>query len=337
MKTSCIHHPESSRYIQLHRWQVYFCQDDHCAALLLSFFSAWHDWKIQNDHYYRRFNDIAEAHGDGRPHNENAYLFFTMEDLVNALMGLFGKKSISEGLTLLMSLGVITVHKNPNPRYCFDKTKYFKFYPEVCNKWLQENYSLNKNSKSDTQLVDNFDNAKIDDRSRKNARPSSENEQPSRKNGQAITDTTINTTNKNQSTNLQDDFLKTKKLSAVEQKEDDTDIKPILDALAEKGFSAERFQYPDVLDEVQRLQQAGANVEDFIEAYEKTKRSKGAKPFAARYLIKVVESILNNKQKPIHSGNYSSNQKEENLQSVYKNDFNNGLDWMGDLLEGDEK
>ena len=201
MKTSCIYTPPNSRFIQLNETHLAFCQGNHCAAFLLSFFSSWHDWKIRNDQYYCRANDIAEVHGDGRPNNENAYLFFTTEDLVNGLMGLFGKKAISDGLELLVNLKVITIHKNPNPRYHFDKTKYFRFYPEIVNNWLEAGDAISLDSNSCAQVIDNFDNAKIDDAFAKNARPSIENGQPSRQNRQAITDTTNNTTKNNKSIN----------------------------------------------------------------------------------------------------------------------------------------
>lgn len=87
-----IRHPERSHFIQLHEWQKKFCNGNLCAALLLSHFSCWHDWKIRQYQYYRRFNDIAEMHGDARSSNKNDYIFFTIEDFLKALMGLFGKK-----------------------------------------------------------------------------------------------------------------------------------------------------------------------------------------------------------------------------------------------------
>ncbi|MEO8965575.1 MAG: hypothetical protein ABI370_12995, partial [Gammaproteobacteria bacterium] len=125
MNTSCIRHPENNRYIQLHEWQVTFCEGNHCAALLLAFLSAWHNWKLKNDHYYHRANDIAEMHGDGRPHNQNAYLFFSMDELIEGCMDFYGKKAVNAALDFLVSLSVISIHKNPNKRYHFDQTKYF--------------------------------------------------------------------------------------------------------------------------------------------------------------------------------------------------------------------
>ena len=118
--------------------------------------------------------------------------------LLDALMGLFGKKSISNGLALLASLDVITIHRNPNRRYCFDRTKYFKFYPEVCNKWLQRNDLLNKSDEDESRLIDDFDNIKMDNQWCNNALPSCENDQ-------AITDNTNYKINENQPINARDE------------------------------------------------------------------------------------------------------------------------------------
>jgi hypothetical protein len=122
-----------NKRVVVRAWQIDFCDGNHCAALLLSFFASWHDWKLKNDQYYSRTNDIAEMHGDGRPYNQNAYLFFSTEELIEKCLGLYGKNAISAAIQLLVSLKVLSIHKNPNPRYKFDKTKYFRFYPSVCN------------------------------------------------------------------------------------------------------------------------------------------------------------------------------------------------------------
>ena len=326
--TSCLRHPESSHYIQLHKWQKDFCQGNHCAAFLLSFFSCWHDWKILNDDYYQRYNNIAEAHGDGRPHIENAYLFFTMDDFVDGLMGLFGKKSISEGLKLLESLGVITLHKNPNPRYCFDKTKYFRFYPEICNQWLYDGRSLyqkKKNKKGNsTQVIDNYDNAEMDNRSCKNARPSSENGRPSRKNGQAITDNTNNTTNNNQSTNAREEISSNQQENVHQQDE----IKPIVTALMKKGMSEKRF-YPEAIEELHRLYQSGVTVEVFTEAYDLSFRATQGREFGVPYLVKVVRDILH-KKRPAYSKDPPCQSKDYFSDTVYESDIRNALKWMKD-------
>jgi hypothetical protein len=325
--SSCIRHPASSKFIQIHEWQTQFCQGSMAAAFLVSYFSTWHDWKLKNDSYYRRSNDIAETHGDGRPYNEKAYLFFSTQHLVDASLGLFGKKAITSGLELLTLLGVITTHKNPNPRYHFDKTKYFKFYPKVCNRWLDQKAALpDQMEHKDVQVLDNYDNAEMDNRLLQKERRLVPREQPSCPKSQAITDNTIYTTNKNnQSLNTRDDFSNNEKKETTIPE----DIKPIMDALVEKGMSCKHFHYPDVTPILQDLKMRGATTPTFVEAYDLSFAATG-QGFGIRYLAKVVENLLSKSSKPkaypSHSPPTSNLQDSE--QVYEENDWKN-LEWMG--------
>ncbi|MBX9703177.1 MAG: hypothetical protein K2X39_03395 [Silvanigrellaceae bacterium] len=201
MKTSCIRQPQNNHYIQVSAWQVQFCRGNHCAAFILSHFIGWHDWKLNHDEYYHRVNNIAEFHGDGRPHDQNAYLFFSIEEISEGILGTYGKNTITSALQFLEELGVISAHKNPNPRYHFDKTKYFIFYPDVCNDWIDANCSLKKEAldekpKLTTQVADSSDRLLLNDRIPKIKSPSPKIKLPSPKKGLAITDTTSKATNK---------------------------------------------------------------------------------------------------------------------------------------------
>lgn len=322
MKTSTVRNPDRSSYIQLHEWQVGFCQNNHCAALVLAYFMSWHDWKLQNDKYYSRFNDIAEMHGDGRPHNENAYLFFTTEDLIDGCMGIYGKKAITEGIDLLVSLGVISVHKNPNPRYHFDKTKYFKFYPQACNNWIAENYPIEWDGEgNNTQVVDFNDRAKMADRKGENTLPSRKNGQPSGENSQAITDTTNYTTNKNKQINNPDDF------TCFENKHSIThQTKPIVDLLIQKGMPADRLKSRDDLELLAKLIGQGATGSIISQAYDlsiKATAPRGGQ-FGVRYLAKAIQGLMSQVKKP--------RQSDSAEEYVYENDFKNAESWAGDLI-----
>ena len=54
------------------------------------------------------------------------------------MLGLFGSRKIRSSLAFLEKKGYVTVHRNPDPRYKFDNTKFFLFKPEVVNASLQE-------------------------------------------------------------------------------------------------------------------------------------------------------------------------------------------------------
>lgn len=279
MKSSCVQQPNNNRYIQVNEWQIAFCRQNHCAAFLLSHFMAWHDWKLNHDEYYSRANNIAELHGDGRPNNQNAYLFFTMEDLAEGILNLYGKNAINTALLLLEELQVISVHKNPNPRYHFDKTKYFMFYPEICNEWIKNNHKREENQNSPIDgLKRDIDRLKASDRSSESNAPSIENKRPSLKKGGPITDTTSNTT----STNKVVVFLG----------EREKEVQEILDALVSEGFPEQKLQPPETVFSIHELYKAGACVRTFVGGYHNALIATETNEFSVNYLLKTVESLM---------------------------------------------
>ncbi len=337
--SSCLRQPENDHYLQIHAWQIRFCQDNRCAALLMAFFASWHDWKLKNDCYYQKANNIAEMHGDGRPHNENAYLFFSTEQLIEGCLGFYGKKAIQEALNLLVSLQVISIHQNPNPRYHFDKTKYFKFYPEVCNRWLDQACQKEEKPQYETQVLDYLDQPKMDDPSSQNGVLSGENGLPSGEKARYITNKTNNTTNKNKSINTRGDFFENEKPKAEIEPEAGSGevIQTISKVLAAKGFQSEAFHYPDSIEAIQQLLDQGASLEHFEQAYElcehiTRKRGKG---FGLNYLIKAVSSQMKSVKnaKTNYSRPVSTAPPDPPPETRYENDFSKGLHWMGDLLE----
>ena len=291
MKSTCVHHPKSNRYIQVYEWQIDFCRQNHCAAFLLSHFIAWHDWKLNHDEYYSRANNIAELHGDGRPNNQNAYLFFTMDDLADGILNLYGKNAINTALLLLEELQVVSVHKNPNPRYHFDKTKYFMFYPEICNEWIKINHKREKTQNSPIEgLKEDIDRLKVSDRSSQTNAPSIEIKRPSLKKGEAITDTT--STNKQQLFCL-DDFQK--------------EVQEILAALVNEGFTKQKLELSESVIAIRELYKAGACTELFVRAYHEALLATGTSEFSVNYLVKSVEDLMKTNQQSDNQFSQSCN------------------------------
>lgn len=311
--TSSIRHPEKCRFISLYKWQVEFCQGNHCAALLLSFFSVWHDWKLTHDIYYRRVNDIAEMHGDSRSENQNAYLFFSTDDLIEGCINLYGKKAIVDAVDHLACLGVISIHKNPNPRYHFDKTKYFKFYPEICNKWLAESYS---------KLPARREN--ID--SPKTPYAISKNILPTRENNRAITNNTNKFTNKliKEDGNIFDNMSDYKtKVSG--------DIQKLADALISAGMPESRLISSDDIETLKSILKTGAPIGLILDAYSDAVRAtrKRKSSFGTRYLAKAVISKLTaKKMNIIQNQDESYNYSEPH----YRNDLENARSFAADVL-----
>lgn len=139
MRTSCIEHPGKEPMIMVRQWQIDFCEGNKCAAMLLSFYEYWHNIKLAMQGKNKATNDVAEAHGDERTQDESLYQFHTQKDLENGILGYYSKTKITEANKFLTEKGVITLHKNPNPRYAFDNTNFFLFHPDIINDWLKVN------------------------------------------------------------------------------------------------------------------------------------------------------------------------------------------------------
>lgn len=145
MRGSCIQHPKREPLIIIHGWQIEACDGDACAAALLSFFEYWHNYKLDQRQKACEANDIAELHGDARTQDESLFQFHTEEQLEQGVL-IYKRRAIRESLTLLIKKGFISCQQNPNPRYKFDRTKYFLFHPEVVNEWLNSRSGKNAGS-----------------------------------------------------------------------------------------------------------------------------------------------------------------------------------------------
>jgi hypothetical protein len=130
MKPSCIHHPEHEPLVILRRWQVDFCDGDHCAAALLSHLEYWHNIKL---------DQCAQA-GILNPSDADLIQHHTTEQLRDGILGLYDAKAIRAARRLLVEKGAITEHRNPILRYFFDRTIHFVYHPKPVNAWLDAHH-----------------------------------------------------------------------------------------------------------------------------------------------------------------------------------------------------
>lgn len=145
MKASCVIHPDCEPMIIVRKWQLDFCNGNKSAAALLSFFEYWHNIKLEQSKKARFQNNIANIHHDIGCQDESLYQFHTMDELEHGVL-LYSRDAINVGLKILVDKKVISIHKNPNPKYSFDRTRYFLFYPAIVNTWLVTNKFNGKRS-----------------------------------------------------------------------------------------------------------------------------------------------------------------------------------------------
>jgi hypothetical protein len=130
MKESCIPHPPNDPLILIRRWQIDLCDGNVVAAALLSFFEYWHNIKLEQQRKAVQRNDVREKHGDERRHDESLWQWHTEADLLDGIM-ITSQNPLRRALHYLTTRGYITQSQNPNPRYHFDRTRYFVFHPEM--------------------------------------------------------------------------------------------------------------------------------------------------------------------------------------------------------------
>jgi len=168
MKTSCIQHPAQHPLIIVRRWQIEACEGDVCAAALLSFFEYWHNIKLDARGQAKHANAVAQNHGDDPTQDESLYQWHDEETLERGVM-IYKRNTIAKSLAVLYAKGFVSRHNNPNPKYKFDRTRYFVFYPTTVQAWLDESYP---------RILDD-PNSKIGARSPKNVESSSKIGAPS--------------------------------------------------------------------------------------------------------------------------------------------------------------
>lgn len=135
MKSGCISHPAGESIVLIRQWQIdaFGCK---VVAALLSYFEYWHDIKARSVRGARHLNDVAERHGDQPQQDTSLLQYHTLEEIEKALLTVGKRTKISAGIKRLDEAGIISKHKNPNPRYSFDQTIYYQFHPEIVNEYL---------------------------------------------------------------------------------------------------------------------------------------------------------------------------------------------------------
>jgi hypothetical protein len=158
-ETSCISHPARQRLVVLREDYLALCGGNHCAAALLNFFEHGHNWKLASQRQALHANEVAERHGDPGMQDTSLLQFQNEDGLEEGLLGLYNRRTIRKAIEVLVSKGFVSIHKNPNSRYHFDKTHYFRFHPETVQ----------------PQLIEIFDEELFPHRQGKNASPSGKN------------------------------------------------------------------------------------------------------------------------------------------------------------------
>jgi hypothetical protein len=147
MKSSCISHKPNDPLIIVRESYIDICGGNRNAAIVLSYFEYWHNIKIGMVKKNQTLNNIAEKHGDQPDHDTTLFQWHTRQEIYDSCFGMVAINKIKEACSLLESKGFLSLHRNPNPKYSFDRTIFYLFNPK------QVNIDLNRLCDSNKQTV----------------------------------------------------------------------------------------------------------------------------------------------------------------------------------------
>jgi hypothetical protein len=137
-RTSCIRFPKNDPFAIIRNCLRVICDENGCAAAILNNLISWHDSKLSYLPQAKQKNRVAEMHGDEGTQDTSLLVYLTEQDLIDAGIREWKKDSIRKAIKILVEKGYASIHSNPNPRYSFDKTRYFLLHPEPVQKALDE-------------------------------------------------------------------------------------------------------------------------------------------------------------------------------------------------------
>lgn len=172
-RASCLRRSAEDHFLQIHQDDIDICEGNVTAAALLSFFEWWHNHKLIQQEKARQANDVAEIHGELRSQDESLWQWHTEAEM-EAAIKIAGRKTIATAIKWLETHKFITTGRNPNPRFAFDRTRFFLLHPECVNTALEGLEASRKNTLS----------------SRKNTSPCGKKAAPSRQNTATIPEIT---------------------------------------------------------------------------------------------------------------------------------------------------
>lgn len=215
----CLSHYDDDAIIIIRKSITEIMNGDVVASALCSYFEYWHNVRLSSIEKERQENRVAIQHGD-EGKQISLYQFHTVNEIEETIQ-IAKKDKIRESLRKLVDLGIVSIHNNPNPKYGFDKTKYYLFHPAKLQKLISA-YRYTKNRTSDLSDVvgydppestENTDERKIAPQPTKDEILSAENRNSIAENSNSITENrkTITYTTPNTTSETEEEKNKNKK------------------------------------------------------------------------------------------------------------------------------
>jgi hypothetical protein len=237
-RSSCITHSPRQQMVIIREDYLRIADNNHCAAALLNIFEYWHNVKLAEQDQALIEKEIAKAGGAPLVDAE-LWVYKSIPDFQEEVLGLFGETKISAALKLLHEKGFI--ESRNNPKYGWDRTLQYLFIVDIVQAAIlsfpsrKSTASTNRKNKASKTL---------------NSRDASV------KNKAAIPETTTETTTKNDSSG--------RKRSPLQQAND-----ALVNAIgAALGIPAVGKDYSNYLAQAKELVAAGIAQDEFTQYVE---------------------------------------------------------------------
>jgi len=125
-------HKQKQTLVLIRQWQLEVCKGDECAAAMLNFFEYWHKIKVKH------IEEKILKKKDFIPTLKDLLQWHNIPKLQEGLLNIYGDKRIRKAVKLLTNLNFISIHRNPDPRFKFDNTRFFLFNVDAVNKYLED-------------------------------------------------------------------------------------------------------------------------------------------------------------------------------------------------------
>jgi len=156
MQTSDIKQISQDNILIIRQSYLDITKDKH-AGIFLSYLEYWHNVKRNMNNKNNFTIKVAEMHGDIIEIDTSSSQFHTLEEISLQTFGLLNAKSILKARKILKKTGFLTEHRNPNPRYQFDQTIFYKLNIKNINKALgklEQNKEIELNNPKDEMQCD---------------------------------------------------------------------------------------------------------------------------------------------------------------------------------------
>jgi len=104
------------------------CQDNHCAAMVLSQHEYWHKNRLDNRQQARSHNEGARRGGMPATQDASLWVYKSHEQMREELLGLFGEKAIGQAYKMLIAWGFLDTRFNPRQKW--DRKPQYLFMAE---------------------------------------------------------------------------------------------------------------------------------------------------------------------------------------------------------------